>query len=356
MEIRMQENGRVVLLIPALNPEERLLELLEKMQDCWQGEVVLIDDGSEASAKENIFARAREAGAIVLSHACNLGKGRALKTGFNECLNRWSDLLGVVTADADGQHTPEDICACAEALRAHPDSLIMGCRDFDSKDVPARSSFGNRITRSVMKFLCGVSVTDTQTGLRGIPAGFMRSLLAVGGERFEFETNMLLETKTYGVSIVEVPIQTVYLEQNRASHFNPLKDSLKIYSLFGKFIVSSLAGFVVDILLFGLLCSLIENIAGRDWMWRISLATVLARICSALVNFMLNRKMVFQSQRKGTGCMARYALLCVVQMFASAGLVTLIASAIPVSAVAIKIVVDMVLFLLSFQIQRRWVF
>ncbi len=352
----MGKNGRVVLLIPALNPEERLLELLARMRDCWQWEVVLVDDGSDAPAKENIFAKAEALGAVVLTHACNQGKGRALKTGFNECLNRWEDLLGVVTADADGQHTPQDICACADALRAHPDSLILGCRDFSSKDVPARSSFGNRLTRNVMKFLCGVSVTDTQTGLRGIPADFMRALLTVGGERFEFETNMLLETRFREVPIVEVPISTVYLEQNRASHFNPLTDSLKIYALFGKFIAASLAGFVVDILLFSLFCSLEEMAGGGGQIWEIPLATVLARVCSALVNFLLNRSMVFQSKKKGSGCMARYAALCVVQMLASAGLVTFFASLVPVPAVAVKVVVDLLLFLCSFQIQRRWVF
>ena len=137
-----------------------------------------------------------------MHHAVNLGKGRALKTAFDFVLGKFQDSVGCITADSDGQHTPECIMACAEALLTHPDSLIMGCRCFDKENVPARSEFGNKCTRMVMKFLAGVSVSDTQTGLRGIPLSFMRELLTLKGERFEFETNMLMETKKRKINFI----------------------------------------------------------------------------------------------------------------------------------------------------------
>lgn len=180
----------------------------------------------------------------------NLGKGRALKTAFNHCLlasggisggadSVCRGIPGCVTADSDGQHTPADILACMRSLWDNPESLILGCRDFDGPAVPARSSFGNKCTRQVFRYLLGLSVSDTQTGLRAIPAFFMEKLLEVKGERFEYETNMLIEAKNLNIRILEVPVKTIYIEENKTSHFNPIKDSLRIYLVFGKFLFSS---------------------------------------------------------------------------------------------------------------------
>lgn len=344
--------GRVVLLIPALDPDEHLLELLEQMKPIWNGPVILVDDGSSREAKERIFPAAKAMGCVVVHHEQNRGKGRALKTGFEECLRRWPDLVGVVTADADGQHLPEDIRAVEERLLESPDALVLGCRDFGASDVPSKSMLGNRITRTFMRFFCGVGVTDTQTGLRGIPAGFMKELLLVNGEGFDFETNMLLETKTCRVAIIEQPIHTVYLQQNRASHFQPLQDSVRIYTILLKFCAASLAGFCVDIAAFAVLSGLFSSFGKMA----ITAATVLARILSAGVNYLLNQKLVFKSRKQMESSAVRYGVLCVAQMLASAGLVTLIHELTLLPAVEIKIVVDSLLFFVSFQIQRRWVF
>ncbi len=341
----------VVLLIPALNPDYHLLQLLEELKGCWRGPVLLVDDGSSQKAREEIFPAAAAMGCQVVTHAVNLGKGRALKTGFNAALLRWPQLVGVVTADADGQHLPADICAMAEAMRAHPDALILGCRNFDTPDVPAPNKFGNKTTCRVMKFMCGVSVSDTQTGLRGISADFMRGLMRVDGEGFAFETQMLLETRMREIPIVEVPIATVYQKQDRVSHFNPLKDSVRIYALFFKFCTASLAGSLVDLVLFAVLCALLGT-AG----WAISVSTVLARAVSALVNFLLNRHVVFRSGDTKSSAV-RYAILCVLQAAASAALVTVLHALLPMlPAVLIKVVVDVTLFFISFQIQRNWIF
>ncbi len=366
----LEENrspAQVVLLIPALDPDRRLLELLERLKDSWAGPVVLVDDGSDQDHKD-IFTQALGYGCDIVVHAKNLGKGRGLKTGFNYILTHYPAALGCITADADGQHTVEDINACARALIDAPTSLILGYRDFDTAGIPFRSRAGNRITRSVMRFLCGVGVTDTQTGLRGIPRDFMLHMLDVPGERFEYETNMLLETRTQEVPIREVPIQTLYLEENKSSHFNPLLDSFRIYALLLKFCAASVAGFVVDILFFSLFYyilfpSFFPRLVDRFLSPAaaasalVFVCTVLARVISASVNYLLNRKAVFKSKKSAARSGLRYLILCVVQVLLSAALVALIRHlAFPGPLTVWKILVDLILFLLSFQIQRRWVF
>lgn len=348
------DKKKVILVIPTLNPQQRLIELLEALKTCWQDPVLLIDDGSDASCA-SYFEKAEEMGCVVEHHAVNMGKGRGLKNAFNYCLTHWPDAIGCVTADSDGQHTPEDICACAEALRNDPQALIMGCRQFDGKDVPLRSSFGNKVTSWFMRVLCGVSVSDTQTGLRGISTDFMRHMLTVKGERFEYETNMLLETATEEVPIKEVPIATVYIEENRSSHFHPLRDSWRIYKQFGKFIFASLSATLLDILLFIFFTNSLLVLGMERWRC-IVLATAAARIFSATANFTINHLIVFRSKRKAASSLWRYATLCVLQMGASALFVSLLAMVLPIYPAVIKVIVDMILFFISFQIQRKFVF
>ena len=249
---------RIPVIIPAYEPDEKMIRLLQTLQESGIERIIVVDDGS-GNEYRNLFEQAKQLGAIVLTHAVNLGKGRALKTAFNEVLNRYPEAIGAITADSDGQHTPACIQKCMEAMEKEPEKLILGCRNFDQDNVPAKSEWGNKITRQVLKYLCGVAVSDTQTGLRGIPAAFMRHLMNVKGDRFEFETYMLLEAGEQKVGIREVPIETVYLNDNKGSHFNPLLDSARIYLVFAKFLFSSLSSCIIDLVLFALFCSLTKE-------------------------------------------------------------------------------------------------
>lgn len=345
----------VPIIIPSYEPDEKLPDLLKNLRETGFRNIVLVDDGS-GEKYAGIFTEAETTyGCVVLHHAVNQGKGRALKTAFNFCLREFADLPGVITADSDGQHSPECILSCVDAMLKNPLALILGCRCFEGADVPARSEFGNKCTRVVMKYLTGISVSDTQTGLRGIPTAFMEQLLMVRGERFEFETNMLLETKSRKIPIVEVPIRTIYIEENKTSHFNPIKDSIKIYMIFGKFLFSSLSSSLVDLTLFTIFCFFM-----RDMEWRrisyITAATVFARILSALYNYSLNLKVVFQSESKIGTTLPRYILLAIVQMSLSALLVGKLYPLFGGMEVLIKIPVDVILFFLSFVIQREFVY
>lgn len=353
----------IPVIIPSYEPDEKLITLLEALQEAKIRHVVVVDDGS-GDAYASFFDRAAAFGNCeVLRHAVNLGKGRALKTAFNHCLLKYAHLPegpcvpGCVTADSDGQHTPSDILACMRKLWENPDSLILGCRDFDGPEVPARSSFGNKCTRQVFRYLLGLSVSDTQTGLRAVPVSFMEKLMEVRGERFEYETNMLIETKNLNVPILEVPVKTIYIEENKTSHFNPVRDSLRIYLVFGKFLFSSLSSSVVDLLLFHLFCTLLYTPEGGLWgLPYIIVSTVFARVISAVYNFLINYKMVFQSRERMAVTAARYFLLAVCQMLCSALLVNGLYGLFGGMEVLVKMPVDVFLFFVSFLFQREFVY
>lgn len=224
----------IPVIIPSYEPDEKLTGLLSDLRKEGFTRLVVVDDGSGREYEKYFLMAEKEFHCDVLYHSINQGKGRALKTAFDFVLRKYPDAVGCITADSDGQHSPSCIFSCGEALLQNPSALVMGCRSFDKEDVPVRSEFGNKCTRVVMKYLAGVSVSDTQTGLRGIPTDFMKKLLSVKGERFEFETNMLMETRIENIFIIEVPISTIYIEENKFSHFHPIKDSIRIYRIFAQ--------------------------------------------------------------------------------------------------------------------------
>jgi putative flippase GtrA len=259
---------------------------------------------------------------------------------------------GVITVDSDGQHDIEDIKKVASEMIAKPDSLILGVRQFTGGKIPFRSRFGNQLTKKVLALASGLRLSDTQTGLRGIPSTFLQQLLNVKGDRFEYEMNMLLQCKTNKVSIQEVSIQTIYIEENRSSHFQPVKDSLKIYSVFFKYSISSLSSFGIDIIFFYFLSHFLKGMFPHVF---IVLATIGARILSALFNYSLNRNAVFHQDSNST--MSKYFVLVIAQMLFSGFASTLFYYVLGKNGeVLIKIAVDTILFFGSYTIQKKWVF
>lgn len=350
----------IPVIIPAYEPDERLLTLLQKLNTEDLKPVIVVNDGS-GEKYDALFEKALELiggnGGVLLKHEINQGKGAALKTAFSYVLETWPDAVGAVTADSDGQHTPECIYRVREALAQNPDSLIMGVRHFDSDDIPWKSRFGNNLTIRVFRAATGLSVSDTQTGLRGIPRAFMRELLEIPENRFEFEMKMLLES-IGKYPIVEVPIQTVYeSKEDHQTHFRPVKDSARIYWIligrFLKYVISSLSSSVIDLTMFQIFC----HIFRAKLTAYIAVSTVLARIISSIFNYAMNYKVVFHSREKAGRSAVKYFLLSVIQMGCSALLVTIGAALIPVvPEVVIKIVVDFCLFFASYYIQKRFVF
>jgi glycosyltransferase involved in cell wall biosynthesis len=217
---------RVVVVIPAWQPDGRLVTLVRELLGWGFGGVVVVDDGSSGAGAE-IFGELRDMAPVrVVRHERNLGKGRALKTGMEVVLREMPGVQGVVTADADGQHIAADVVRVAAALR-ESGSVVLGVRRFRGA-VPLRCRVGNWVTRGMFGLLTGVRLGDTQTGLRGIPRRLLRELLQMEGERYEYEMVVLTRLCLGGCALVEVPIETVYLEGNRSSHFRPMGDSVRV--------------------------------------------------------------------------------------------------------------------------------
>ena len=348
---------QIPIIIPSYEPDEKLPALLEKLKEAGFENIVIVDDGS-GEKYAPFFTQAKEQfGCRVLHHAINQGKGRALKTAFSYVVNNRKDSAGVITVDGDNQHTVRDIKACACKMLECKDKVILGCRDFSQDNVPWKSRVGNVSTSLVFRIFCGIKITDTQTGLRAIPYKYLPLMCEVEGERFEYETQMLFAIKRNHIGMEEVRIETVYLEDNASTHFHPIKDSLKIYKIIFKFMLSSGTSFVIDYGIYALLVFLIGEKLERGL--RLLIATVSARAVSSMCNYTMNKKAVFKSNASVGRSLVRYYTLCVFQTAASYGLVYLLSYLCRAGSfleVVLKLVVDVVLFVISFQIQHRWVF
>lgn len=350
----------VVMLIPSLNPNETTIRYIDELIDKGFSNIIIVNDGSKNQFNKYFDVISRRPQCIVLKHAVNLGKGRAIKTGLNYFLNNYesSDMIGVVTADADGQHSAEDTLKVAKSLEENKGSLILGTRDFDEVNVPFKSRNGNRITTFIFGLLYSKRINDTQTGLRGIPYSFIENCIKLTGERFEYEIGMLISAVRSKINIIEVKIQTIYFDSNRETHFDAIFDSLKIYSLifrsFLKFTLTGLFSFGIDITLFALLTKIVFKSLSTEPT--IFLGTFLARIVSSLFNYTTNKHVVFHNKESHQTTLLKYYFLSAVQMIASWLLVTKLFYMLKFDTTAIKIAVDLSLFFISYQVQRRWVF
>ena len=361
----MKDLSKISVVLPSLDPDEKLHRVIDGLLEYGFTDIILVNDGSK---EENLHYFYDEANAHpqihLLHHEVNRGKGAALKTAFTWFLENRPEGLGVVTVDGDDQHHPEDTRACVEHM-LQTGHLTLGCRDFTLDHVPARSRFGNHTTSLVFKIFCGMTISDTQTGLRAIPRDDLVILNGVYGDRFEYETNMLLALKEHGIPFDEVKIRTVYIEENKSSHFRAIRDSWRIYKLilahFFRYTVSSIVSFVVDAglvyVLTRVLAALLTAVPALNF-----LPTAIARVVSSLLNFFMNKKLVFRADTDTGRSMLRYYALAIPQLLAQTliemGIFSLFAIP-PEQAflrTAIHILVMTVLFIVSFTVQQRWVF
>ena len=228
----------IAVVIPAGRLEAGLPPMIAALHAAGFGAIVVIDDGIAREDQKLFDSLSQWPKVHLLRHGANRGKGRALKTGIQFVCTSLTGIAGLVTADADGQHAMEDIVHVASTLRDAPGCVVLGCRRF-YPGIPLRNRFGNQLTRLVFHFISGRDVNDTQTGLRGFPAPLLSEILALPGERYEYEMNVLAHLSHRGVQLIEVPIQTIYDEGNRSSHFRPVLDSMRIYFVLLRFYASS---------------------------------------------------------------------------------------------------------------------
>jgi len=372
----------MIVVIPAYEPDEKLLGVLKDFTEKTTFPIIVVNDGSSQNCRR-VFDAVRAFDRVtLLEHDVNKGKGAAMKTAFAYIRDHFSADEFVMTVDADGQHLVSDAVRVADTLMKHPDALVLGSRKFTG-NVPFKSRAGNAITRAVFRFCTGVRVYDTQTGLRAFSVSRIPEMLALKGDRYEYEINQLIHCTKNGIDIVEEWIDTVYIEENKSSHFHAVKDSFRIYKVlllgtsFLRFVASSLFCFAIDYLLFLLFRDLFPKLFVRDAVQNalgatpdslaaiassikpylatvIVLSTVCARVVSSLCNYLLNRFLVF-GVRNTSMSFAKYVLLVAIMLCLQAGL-TAGAGAIGLNDRVFYVIVQIILYPVSYLLQRTIVF
>ncbi|MBB2481277.1 bifunctional glycosyltransferase family 2/GtrA family protein [Bacillus sp. APMAM] len=349
---------KCAVIIPVLNPAEDLIHYVAALLSNGVPQIIVVNDGSNKELIpifEKLDAMER---CTVLTHAVNRGKGRALKTAFAYFLEHFKDLVGVITADADGQHTVKDVCRIADALEGNDEGIILGVRDFDEVDIPKRSLIGNKLTSFIFRLLYGYNIKDTQTGLRGIPTNVLPSIIKLQGERYEYEMNMLIQAKKMNLTISEVPIETVYFNNNEGSHYNSIVDSTRIFirliSGFLQYFFSTVTSGIIDIFFFVLLNNFLLKELSLEM--RVFYATFVARAISSSYNFYINRRIVFKGSNTFFKSVLNYYILCLAIIITSYLLITFTNKFLGINVVLAKICFDILIGICSYQIQLHWVF
>lgn len=338
------------LVIPAYEPDIRLIELLKETAAAADYKIIVVNDGSSQDF-DPIFLESSKY-ATILKHVENKGKGAALKTAFNYILANFSDECTIVTADSDGQHKIKDILSVEKAALLHRDCLVLGTRRF-SGSIPFRSRFGNTVTNMVFKMAATVKLNDTQTGLRAFSGRHLPLMAAIEGNRYEYETNVLLRWADHRFPFYEEPIASVYIGNNKASHFHPLRDSFLIYKEILKFTSSSLLSFVADYGLYTLLLAITSTL---PLTISVTVSNITARLMSGALNYTLNRKFVFKSKESIRRTALQYFLLALTILLLNTVLLNVFIHTIIQNRYIAKIVVEMLLFVFSITIQKHIIF
>ncbi|MBR5328586.1 MAG: bifunctional glycosyltransferase family 2/GtrA family protein [Firmicutes bacterium] len=349
---------RCVLIIPALEPRKDFGDFVDELLQLNIGPIVVVDDGSGKKYRNQFRAINAKENCFVIYHESNYGKGAAIKTGIKWSMDHFFSFKGVITVDCDGQHLAKDVKAVYDKLiTLDDDNLVLGVRAFDSEDTPRMNLNGNRLASKMMQMIYGIELRDTQTGLRGFTYPSLEWLLSVGGDGYDYELNVLIESKKRSINFNLVDVETIYFRRNADSHYRPFMDSLRIAKIMVKGLVhyfaSSLTSTGVDLILFTLLTKFFFS--HMHLSVRIMLATIIARVFSSIINYSINKRLVF-SQDTSMESMVRYYTVWGCQVCVSILLVMTFTHLLGIDEVFIKMGVDACLALISYQLQLRWVF
>ena len=339
----------ISIIIPAYEPDDKMIQLIHQLREVLDANIVVVDDGS---SKCNLVFDQVKKDAIVLRHEKNKGKGAAIKTGLIYIGENLRKTKCIVTVDADGQHKPNDVKKVCESfiqlqkIFLVDKIMVIGSRSFTG-NVPLRSKLGNTITRYIFKLVSGSSIWDTQSGLRAFSFGMIPFLINIKGDRYEYEINVLLEAVKNNIKINETTIKTVYIANNKSSHFRTIRDSALIYKEILKFSISSLVSFLLDYFLYTLLNLATQNIV---------ISNILARIISASFNFTMNKKYVYESENNVWNEVVRYSILAISILVVNTTILTFIVSNTVINAYIAKIMLEVFLFCVSYLVQKRLIF
>jgi glycosyltransferase involved in cell wall biosynthesis len=340
----------IPILIPSYQPTESLVRLVEELKKVINTLVIVIDDGSDAKY-QSLFDQLKTLKIEVIHHGMNLGKGAALKTGIKHIISTYSAVTSIVTCDSDFQHHPDDIKKIFDYAEKNPTHVVLGTRDFSLPHVPFKSRYGNKISSFYFYLTTGKKIPDTQTGLRALPKSTFEIALSLEENRFDYEMKYLMLCAKTSITLTQIPIQTLYENNNASSHFKPVRDAYKIYRQPITFVFVGLSSAVIDIGIFSILMVMINFQLAST----IFIATLVARIVSGIYNFLMNKWVSFQSKTKGKREFVSYLLLYVFQLGASASLVYVISFQFE-QLTYVKLIVDSILFMLSYYIQKHYIF
>ncbi len=342
--------GKYIALIPAYEPGDILIDLLLRIQKAGF-EIVMVNDGSSKEF-EGVFEKAALCANVLLNHSVNKGKGAAIKTGLSYICEHYEKDSIIVTIDADGQHSVNDAVRLCNVVIKHRDTLVLGSRQLKD-NIPLRSKFGNSVTRFVYGLSTGLKVKDTQTGLRAFSMDLVPKLLSIAGERYEYEMNVLLEFARKRIPIVEEEIETIYIDDNAASHFNALKDSYRIYKEIIKFSASSFVGFLVDYLAYSILLFITSKLG---LLYALRISNIGARVISASVNYNLNRKLVFKSEAGVAKSAVQYFALAACILLGNTVVLEVLVNYCGINQMLAKVLTEILFFTLSWFIQKCIIF
>ena len=358
-------NNRYIALIPAYEPDKKIKGLIDELIE--KGfDIVVVDDGSGPDFAELFEELSRKA--TVLTHSENRGKGAALKTGLNY-INKYMAYTEsvltpagavtvsgrdavIVTVDADGQHLPDDVRRVAEISAQRRDALVLGSRAL-SEDIPARSRFGNTVTRQVYSAATGIHIHDTQTGLRAFHRSLIPRLLKIEGDRYEYEINMLMQLASEGVPIIEERIETVYENNNSGSHFRTVRDSFRVYREILKFSASSLASFAID---YGMYALLLAVTGAASIANNLIISNIGARLVSGTANYIMNKRLVFRSRTGFARSAAQYFLLAAFILAGNTIVLSTLAGTLGINRFAAKLITEVIFFAISWTVQKYVIF
>ncbi len=344
-----ETDANVIGIIPAYKPDFKLTETLKKVNDQdFLYRIIVVDDGS-GDEYQSLFSEIAQMPSVEVLHlGDNSGIGAAIKYGLQYSICKYPRAIGFVMFDADGQHAPEDVRHIVDVFHTQPDKLVLGIRDFHdpSLHIPLRSRFGNRVTEVVFYIFSGIHLRDTQTGLRCYPLAVAKKITQILRNRYEFPLEALLIAADM-TDYVQVPIRTIYEDENKRSHFNPVLDSLRIYAVFFRFVGASFICSIVDYVVFALAFLHSDHVL---------LSLVFARLISISLNFVINKKKVFASTGNVTKELIRFFLLAGGLFAGSYYGIDFLKTHCGMNPLVSKILTEVVLFFISFIVQRFIVF
>ncbi len=214
---------KLLVLIPAYNAGSTIAELIHKASKFVdRGDIVVVDDGSQ----DQTFAIALRAGAVVLKHDRNKGKGEALKTGFTYAVEK--NYGAFLTIDADLQHDPSSIRDFLEKANADFNGMMIGTREINLREMPFARWLTNNLTSAILSVLSGQTIRDSQSGYRLISTQVLRSF-KLKSKKYDLESEILVKAGRSGFKIEAVPIKTIY--RGSKSFINPFVDTGRFIKL-----------------------------------------------------------------------------------------------------------------------------